>query len=182
MTELNDLMTIKEFAAASGRSPQTLYKQLSTRLAAFLREIDGQKYIERRALVEVFGIGDEQPVQPQENNFCAKVDNAEQPLHTILKAELEAKNQQIARLMGELEAERQHSRELADKLAQLADQAQRLHAGTIQQMLPEGGSEEQLDTSEPETAATVEPVEAAPEPSEPVRNGGFWKWVKSLLK
>lgn len=50
----------------------------------------------------------------------------ESPLYDILKLELQAKNEQIAILQSELSKERQHSREQAEKIAVLADQAQRL--------------------------------------------------------
>ena len=40
--------------------------------------------------------------------------------------ELQAKNEQIVALQAELSKERQHSREQAERIAVLADQAQRL--------------------------------------------------------
>ena len=55
---------------------------------------------------------------------------------------------------------------MSDKLAQLADQAQKLHAGTIQQQLPEGSEE---------AAAGVE-IDAA-EQDEP----SFWGRVKYIF-
>jgi len=60
----------------------------------------------------------------------------------MLQRELEAKNTQISALQSELAEERKHSREQAEKLAVLADQAQQLHlAGTLidgQKMLESG--------------------------------------------
>lgn len=58
----------------------------------------------------------------------------------ILKAELEAKNEQILNLQVELITERQHSREQADKLAVFADQAQKLQ---LAQMKPQITEEEE---------------------------------------
>jgi len=55
---------------------------------------------------------------------------------------LNAKNEQIRVLQAELAAERQHSREQAGKVATLADAAQRLHDGTIQQQLTDGSKGE----------------------------------------
>lgn len=159
-----DLMTIKQFAEASGRSQQTIYKQIGTRLAAYVQEVEGQKYIERKALVEVFQIG----IQPEENNSFNFDNNSNNPLYAILKAELDAKNKQIEDLQHELAEERKHSRETAEKLAQLADQAQRLHAGTMQQQLPEGNQEEENII-----------VKEDPTPDEP-KPKGFWKTLFGL--
>ena len=64
MERPGELMPIKAFAEAAGRSQQAIYKQIGTRLASYVHEKDGQKYIERRALEEVFKIGEIQPVQP----------------------------------------------------------------------------------------------------------------------
>lgn len=47
-------------------------------------------------------------------------------LYEILERELQAKNEQIVALQAELFKERQHSREQAERIAVLADQAQRL--------------------------------------------------------
>jgi len=55
----------------------------------------------------------------------------------LLEKELESKNRQIDLLQSELAEERRHGREQSDRLAILADTAQRLHAGTIKQI--EGG-------------------------------------------
>lgn len=47
-------------------------------------------------------------------------------LVSMLQLELQAKNEQIAALTAELALERQHSREQSERLAVLADQAQKL--------------------------------------------------------
>lgn len=147
MEKKQNLLTIKAFAEASGRSQQTIYKQIGTRLAPYLHEIDGQKYIEHQALKEVFAIDVEQPIQPKDNNSFNRNDDPNHPLYAILRDELEAKNRQIEQLQDELAEERKHSRELTDRVAVLAEQAQALHAGTIKTQLPAGDSEEELDTA-----------------------------------
>lgn len=144
MEKTQNLLTIKAFAEASGRSQQTIYKQIGTRLAPYVHEIDGQKYIEHQALKEVFGIDVEQPFQPKDNNSFNRNDDPDHPLYAILRNELEAKNRQIEQLQVELAEERKHSRELTDRVAVLAEQAQALHAGTIKTQLPAGDSEEEL--------------------------------------
>ena len=52
-------------------------------------------------------------------------------LYEILERELQAKNEQIAALQAKLSKERQHSREQAERIAVLADQAQRLQLAQI---------------------------------------------------
>ena len=101
MENPSEMMTIKAFAEASGRSQQTIYKQIETRLAPYLHKIEGKKYIERRALQEVFEIEVEQPTQPEKDNSFNSENNPEHPLYTILKAELDAKNRQIDQLMDQ---------------------------------------------------------------------------------
>lgn len=134
MENSSDLMTIKEFAAASGRSQQTIYKQIGTRLASYVREIDGQKFIERKALAEVFSIG----IQPEENNSVNSDNNPDNPLYAILRDELAAKNKQIEQLQNQVSELTQANKELAQSINK--DRANEL-AGTLQQFLPEGASD-----------------------------------------
>lgn len=77
-------------------------------------------------------------------------------LYEILERELQAKNERIAALQAELSKERQHSREQAERIAVLADQAQRLQLAQMQQ------------TSAFVCAAPAEPERQQPEPP--------WSW------
>ncbi len=70
-------------------------------------------------------------------------------LYEILEMELQAKNEQIAALQAELSKERQHSREQAERIAVLADQAQRLQFAQMKPQQIEGNGE----SAEPEPAA-----------------------------
>ena len=72
--------------------------------------------------------------------------------------ELEVKNEQIVSLQEELSNERQHSRELAEKIVVLADQAQQLQ---LAQMAPQSA----LPDTEP-----------APLPAQPQRKG-WWNRI-----
>ncbi len=157
MAENHELLTIKEFAEASGRSQQTIYKQIATRLSAYLHEIDGQKFIERKALAEVFKIG----IQPKENNSFNFENNSNNPLYDILKAELDAKNRQIEQLQNQVSELTQANKELAQSINK--DRAKEL-AGTLQQLLPEVATE---GSCEPVEAFQDEEVqEPAQEPPE----------------
>lgn len=66
-------------------------------------------------------------------------------LYEILKDELKEKNKQIEKLQIELEIERKYSREQSEKIAILADQAQRLHLAEIAQS---DASEDELEVIE----------------------------------
>ena len=158
MAENHELLTIKEFAEASGRSQQTIYKQIATRLSAYLHEIDGQKFIERKALAEVFKIG----VQPEENNSDNFENNPNNPLYAILREELAAKNRHIEQLTAQLAEQIQINKELAQSINK--DRAKEL-AGTLQQLLPDAAPEGHCEPVE--AFQDEEAQEPAPEPAEP---------------
>lgn len=127
------LLTIKEFAEISGRTPQAIYKQLNNKLSPFVKLIDNKKMLEKRALKEVFNIDFEQLTQQKLNERIS----LESSLYELLKAELEAKNEQILNLQVELISERQYNREQAEKLAIFADQAQKLQLAQINPQITE---------------------------------------------
>lgn len=140
MAEKNELMTIKAFASASGRSQQAIYKQISTRLSAYLHEIEGQKFIERRALFEVFGIGEEVELVAQveeailnrkKSSSGGGVVSILERTVAMLEEELKIKNKQIEDLTAA-------NKELAQSIN--ADRKNEL-AGTLQKFLPETPSE-----------------------------------------
>lgn len=124
------------------KSQQAIYKQLNNRLNPYIQLVDNQKMLETRALQEVFGIEVEQPIQPKLNNQF----NQETPLYDILKGELEAKNKQIEELTTELIKERAHSREQSERMAVLADQAQKLQLAQMKPQLTDGGADPQAET------------------------------------
>lgn len=71
------------------------------------------------------------------SNKSVTIDN----LVTTLQEDVRAKNQQISDLTAELSKEREHNREISNKLAVLTENAQTLHLGTIQQqLLPEASA------------------------------------------
>lgn len=165
--------TIRQIAEELGVSKQAVHqkrksKALETALQSFTTTIDGTVYIsvEGETLLKQAFQKPEKPAPStvNDNSFTpvdGYVDGSEHPLYAILKAELEAKNKLIEQLQQDLAEERKHSREQANKLALLADQAQRLHAGTIQTQLPSG---EELPTE----------VEGEPTTTEQKKNVGFF--------
>ena len=159
--------TVKEIAAEIGVSKQAIFKKmkrepLSTGLQGLtttvdgrlMVSVDGEKLIKQaflghepsttdnRLTVEVDGLVDGPSTKLEEKT--AEVDG-ENRLYEILEKELQAKNEQIAaqqaeiaNLQGELSAERQHSREQAERIAVLADQAQRLQLAQMSPQMIDG--------------------------------------------
>lgn len=179
MNKPGDLMTIKAFAEASGRSQQAIYKQISTRLAPYVHEEKGQKYIERRALSEIFEIGGTKPNQPTKS---PEQRNAEQRLYANMQAMIDMLQEQLKVKDQQLE---EKDRQLAVKDKQIGDltEAVKSHAqsinaerqnelaGTMKELLPETSAEasEVIETIQEEGA----PVQNAPE-------SGLQETVKGL--
>ena len=166
MAEKNELMTIKAFAEAAGRSQQTIYKQIGTRLAEYLHELEGQKYIERRALFEVFHIG-EAVEQCNFNSTNPKKSQSDKALELLektiemLEGQLKAKDLEIAKLTETIQTQ-----------AQSIKGAQALHAGTMQQL--GAGEPEHQD----EVTIDAEPVEPQAEPEAKKPRRGFFAWLR----
>lgn len=160
--------TIKEIAEEIGVSKQAVFKKikrepLSTSLQGLtttvdgrlMVSVDGEKLIKQAFLghepsttdnqltAEVDGLVDGSSTKKEKSG--AEVDGQNR-LYEILERELQAKNEQIAALQAELSKERQHSREQAERIAVLADQAQRLQ---LAQMQPQQ-IESSADPAEPE--------------------------------
>lgn len=177
MERPGELMTIKAFSEAAGRSQQAIYKQISTRLASYVHEKDGQKYIERRALDEVFKIGGIQPIQPENAPKSPEVSNVEQRLYETMQATIDLLQEQIKVKDQQLETKDKQIVAQQEQLTQLTaalehtttslQAAQALHAGTMQQ----------LGTADPETILDEQEDITEPEPmQEPPSERRRWKW------
>lgn len=138
--EIKELLTIKEFAELSGKTRQTIYQQLNSRLKDYLQVIDNVKMLESRALKEVYGIDPENLANPSIES------GLEQIFYEILRDELKSKNEQILALQEEIAKERQHSREQAEKIAVFADQAQKLLLAQMQPQITEEAGKEGSET------------------------------------
>lgn len=130
----SELLTVQQFADAAGISKQAVYKAINNQLKPFVQLVNGKKMLRREALQEVYGISIDQPLNNRINPLNLTLQMLQQQLEEKDR-QLAAKDEQIKTLNEELAKEREHSRGTADKLATLADQAQALHAGTVQQQL-----------------------------------------------
>lgn len=187
MERPGELLTIKAFAEAAGRSQQAIYKQIGTRLASYVHEKDGQKYIERRALEEVFKIGDAQPIQPLKTVKSLEENNVEQRLYGTLQATIELLQEQIRVKDLQIEAKDKQIAAQQDQLTQLTaalehtttslQASQALHAGTMQQL---GSPEPEISCAHGEFAVPVSAAEPVQEsPSE--RRRWRWPWSKQKV-
>lgn len=176
MERPGELMSIKAFAEAAGRSQQAIYKQIGTRLASYVHEKDGQKYIEQRALDEVFKIGDVQPIQPEKPEKSPEVNNnVEQRLYAAMQSTIDLLQEQIRVKDQQIETKGKQIASQLEQLTQLTaalehtttslQAAQALHAGTMQQL----GVAEQ-DSHEDVIESVLE------KKREPEITGGRRKW------
>ena len=143
--------TIKQIADEIGVSKQAVQKRLSreplcTIIKPYLSMDKGVNYIDvvgEKLIKTAFAKNNRQPsvdslstdnndvptdkasLSVDKNVVDVVVDVLKSQIET-LQAQLEVKDKQIEQLRAELAAERQHSREQSDKLAVIADQAQKL--------------------------------------------------------
>lgn len=145
----DELLTVQEFADKAGVSVQAVYKRLNNSLNPYIQLVEGRKMLKSSALREIYGIRVEQPFQPSVQPEL----NGESAF-----SEVDFLRKQVEQLQAELSKERQHSRELAEKIVVLADQAQQLQ---LAQMSPQSA----LPDTEP-----------APLPAQPQRKS-WWNRI-----
>ena len=136
--------TVKEIAEEIGVSKQAVFKKmkrepLSTSLQGLTTTVDGRLMVSvdgEKLIKQAFSrcepsTTDNQLMEEIDGLSTKKKENKSEVagqncFYEILKMELQAKNEQIAALQAELSKERQHSREQAERIVMLADQAQQL--------------------------------------------------------
>ena len=122
--ENQELITVKEYAAAARISRQAVYKQLSTKLSDFKVEVDGKVFLKKEALG---GFSDNQVDNQVDktDNQVDKTDNQtdnqkEQESVSIL---LEMMKQEIEKKDLEIKDLREKLDKAYDKIGDLAEQA-----------------------------------------------------------
>lgn len=149
------LLTVQQFAALVGKTPQSIYKRLNkvdnqvvNPIQQYVVVVDGQKMLKIQALSELYGIGVEQSIHPGcqlENEKLSTLFNpVKQPIQpsadeksldevAFLREQIRRQDTMIESLNKELEKEREHNREkdrqLLDTLAKLAETQAALAAG-----------------------------------------------------
>ena len=153
------LLTVQQFAALIGKSPQSIYKRLNkvdnpvdnqvvNPIQPYVVVVDGQKMLKTQALSDLYGIEVEQPIQPgcqpESEKLSTPCNPVEQPIQpptdektsdevAFLREQIRRQDTMIESLNKELEKEREHNREkdrqLLDTLAKLAETQAALAAG-----------------------------------------------------
>ena len=145
------MKTIRQIADEIGVSKQAVFKKikrepLSTSLQGFTATVDGRLMVSvdgEKLIKQAFSGGEvsttDNQLPPTESDEKTVEVDGQNALYEILKMELQAKNEQIAALQAELSKERQHSQKQAEKIAVLADQAQKLQLAQMSPQLMDGG-------------------------------------------
>ena len=153
------LLTVQQFAALVGKSPQSIYKRLNkvdnpvdnqvvNPIQPYVVVVDGQKMLKIQAISELYGMEVEQPIQPgcqpESEKLSTPFDRVEQPIPppadekssdeiAFLREQIRRQDTMIESLNKELEKEREHNREkdrqLLDTLSKLAETQAALAAG-----------------------------------------------------
>lgn len=153
------LLTVQQFAALVGKSPQSIYKRLNkvdnpvdnqvvNPIQPYVVVVDGQKMLKIQAISELYGVEVEQPIQPgcqpENEKLSTPFNPVEQPVQppveekssdeiAFLREQIRCQDAMIESLNKELEKEREHNREkdrqLLDTLAKLAETQAALAAG-----------------------------------------------------
>lgn len=149
------LLTVQQFAALVGKSPQSIYKRLNkvdnpvvNPIQPYVVVVDGQKMLKIQALSELYGVEVEQPIQPgwqpEYEKLSTPFNPVEQPIQpptdektsdevAFLREQIRRQDTMIESLNKELEKEREHNREkdrqLLDTLTKLAETQAALAVG-----------------------------------------------------
>ena len=153
------LLTVQQFAALIGKSPQSIYKRLNkvdnpvdnqvvNPIQPYVVVVEGQKMLKIQAISELYGIEVEQPIQPgcqpESEKLSTPFNQVEQPIQppadekssdevAFLREQIRRQDTMIESLNKELEKEREHNREkdrqLLDTLTKLAETQAALAVG-----------------------------------------------------
>lgn len=128
--EMNDYLTIAEFAKLAGVSRQTVYNRIDKDLSSFVKVFDNRKRIHKTALSlflsdihDNFNGSDTKSNSNMSSDFTRLIDN--------LTGELDNKNMQIKMLMKQNET----LTELLKSTQEQLSASMALHAGTLQAQL-----------------------------------------------
>ena len=120
MTKKNEWLSIKDFAKIANVSKQSVYKRLSTSLNPYLKVENGVKYLNIKALSDIYGKEISQPFQPyfqpdsqlfqpQNDKIHNKIitENNDNNFIEFLLKQIDIKDKQIVELQHSLNQEQQ---------------------------------------------------------------------------
>lgn len=136
-----DLLTVKEFAEASGVTQQAVYQRLNKSLQSFVVEIEGKKYLKREALSNIQEKAEPKPV---EQGIEQDSINVEQGLN---KADglIETLQKTVELLSEQLEVKDQQIHELNKRLEQALNNTSQSHFIAAQAQKSISGGEHEAD-------------------------------------
>ena len=178
------LLTVQQFAALVGKSPQSIYKRLNkvdnpvdNPIQPYVVVVDGQKMLKIQALSELYGVKIKQTIQlgcqPENEKLSTSFNSVEQPIHpsvdekssdeiAFLREQIRRQDAMIESLNKELEKERAHNREkdrqLLDTLSKLAETQAALAVGQ--------SAEKQKELAETLIEGQQKMEDVQPEPSD----------------
>lgn len=162
----DEYISVSEFARRAGVSRQAIQQRLDTSLRNFVKLAQGKKLLNIKGLELFDGVNLAQGFVKENVKLAQgsneQNDTLEQGILDLLRAELEAKNQQ-------LREKDQRIAELTDRLAEMGMRAQELHAGTMVQQLSPGNDQNQ------EAVIDVDAPAATSEPAEPPKKKHWWQ-------
>lgn len=162
----DEYISVSEFARRAGVSRQAIQQRLDTSLRDFVKLAQGKKLLNIKGLELFDGVNLAQGFVKENVKLAQgsneQNDTLEQGILDLLRAELEAKNQQ-------LREKDQRIAELTDRLAEMGMRAQELHAGTMVQQLRPGNDQNQ------EAVIDVDAPAATSEPAEPPKKKHWWQ-------
>lgn len=162
----DEYISVSEFARRAGVSRQAIQQRLDTSLRNFVKLAQGKKLLNIKGLELFDGVNLAQGFVKENVKLAQgsneQNDTLEQGILDLLRAELEAKNQQ-------LREKDQRIAELTDRLAEMGMRAQELHAGTMVQQLSPGNDQNQ------EAVIDVDAPAATLEPAEPPKKKHWWQ-------
>lgn len=170
----NDYISVKEYAQLKGVSPQSVYKQLSTKLATYVVMVENRKMLKKEVLETLNLKGVEKELNQVDNQVDNSVDNQVEKLSTSFNSEeLIRINQRNEKIIDELRAQieekdkqikeqSQHIIELSDRVATLFENSQKIEF-SYQLLLNEKNQDNDIENEEISARAIDEAEEIKPE-------------------
>lgn len=160
---------IAQFAKLVNLSPAAIYKRIKAgdeSILTYVTEVDGKKRISKNAL-ELFGVTCDESLSTEVTEVDNKINIINEEILNMLKAELESKNQQLAKKDEQIDAYikqiADHNKQLENKDKQIAEQTRLVQESHY-------------------IAAVGQTIESnATEQQDPEKKG-FWGWLKNKLK
>lgn len=171
-----EYITIKEFAARAGVSPQAIYKRLNqvdNQLINYIKQVGNQRMLNIQALQDIYGIQIDNQNQPVEQPVVNLIQPDQmQDQIRMLREQLNIKDQQLREQAERDQKKDEQIRKLQD---QLIEQDQRHHEQikAMQELL---NQEQKLHLLSVQRVQELEAQEAA------VQQESIWKRIKGFFK